>query len=60
MEAALTTLRKARDEGKLDKFAEEHEADAPGDEEAFNRALASMAGKSKAVPAASKKRRSAD
>jgi hypothetical protein len=49
----MTNLRKARDEGKLDQFAKDHEADAPGDEAAFNRALQSMAGKSKAVPAAS-------
>jgi hypothetical protein len=50
----VTTLRKARESGKLDQFAKDHEADAPGDEAAFNRALQSMAGKSKAVPAASK------
>ncbi len=56
----MSTLRKAREEGKLDQFAAEHEADAPGDEDAFNRALQSMAGKSKAVPAASKPDRSDD
>ena len=55
-----TNLRKARDEGKLDQFAADREADAPGDEAAFNRALQSMAGKSKAVPAASKPGRSDD
>ncbi len=49
----MTTLRKARDEGKIGEFIAEHEADPPGDEEAFNRALASMAGTSKAVPATS-------
>jgi hypothetical protein len=49
----MTTLRQARDAGKLDQFAAEHEADAPGDEDAFNRALASMAGSSKATPEAS-------
>ena len=53
MESALTTLRKAREQGKLDQFAKDREADAPGDEAAFNRALQSMAGKSKAVPEAS-------
>lgn len=56
----MTTLRKARENGDLDQFAKEHEADTPGDEAAFNRALASMAGKSKAVPAASKPDRSDD
>ena len=50
----MTSLKKARDEGKLDEFAKEHEADAPGDEDAFNRALASMAGKSKEASGASK------
>lgn len=54
----MTTLRKARDEGKLDQFAKEHDADDPSDEAAFNRVLRSMAGKSKATPAASKPRRS--
>ena len=56
----MTNLRKAREQGKLDQFAKEHDADTPGDEEAFNRALQSMAGKSKAVPAASKPDRSGD
>ena len=27
----MTTLRQARDQGKLDQFAAEHEADTPGD-----------------------------
>lgn len=49
----MISLRKAREEGKLDRFAADHEADPPGDEEAFNRALQSMAGTSKAVPEAS-------
>lgn len=39
----MTTLRKARESGELDQFAKEHERDAPGDEDAFNRALKSMA-----------------
>ena len=58
----MTTLREARDKGKLDQFIAEREADAmpPGDKAAFNRALESMAGKSKAVPAASKPGRSDD
>ena len=46
-------LRKAREEGKLDQFAADHDADPPGDEEAFNRAFQSMTGTSKAVPEAS-------
>lgn len=54
------TLRQARESGKLDQFAAEHEADQPGDEAAFNRALASMAGKSKAVQEASKPDQSDD
>ena len=56
----METLRQAREQGKLDQFAKDHEADAPGDEAAFNAALQSMAGKSKAVPATSKPGRSDD
>lgn len=51
----MTTLKQARDSGKLDQFAKDHEADAPGDADAFNRAMASMARTLKAVPATSKK-----
>ena len=56
----MTNLRKARETGKLDQFIAEHAADAPGDDEVFNRALEAMAGKSKAAPVASKPRHSDD
>ena len=56
----VINLKQAREKGKLDQFAKDHDADPPGDGEAFNRALQSMAGKSKAVPAASKPDRSGD
>ena len=49
----MDTLRQAREEGKLDQFAADREADAPGDEAEFNRLFGSMAGTSKAVPEAS-------
>ena len=49
----MTTLREALAQGKLDQFAKDREADTPGDEAAFNRALESMAGKSKSVPGTS-------
>lgn len=49
----MTTLRKAREEGKLDQFAKEHDADPPGDEAAFNRLFKAMAGTSKEAPEAS-------
>ena len=49
----MTTLKQARDHGNLDQFAKDREADAPGDKAAFNRALQSMAGKSKADQEAS-------
>ena len=49
----MENLRKAREEGKLDQFAADREADAPGDEEVFNQLFGSMAGTSKAVPEAS-------
>jgi hypothetical protein len=51
----MTSLREARESGKLDEFAKERDADTPpGDEAAFNRALRSMAGTSKEAPEASK------
>jgi len=52
----MIDLRKARESGNLDQFAKDHEGDAPGDADAFNRAVASMARKSKEAPAASRKR----
>lgn len=58
----LTTLKDARNTGKLADFIAEREAEsAPaGDEAALNRTLAAMAGTSKAVPATSQPDRSAD
>lgn len=56
----MTNLRQAREQGKLDQFAKDREADAPGDKAAFEATLQSMAGKSKAVPEASKPDRSDD
>ena len=47
------SLSAARNQGKLSQFGKEREGDAPGDEEAFNRAFQSMAGTSKAIPEAS-------
>jgi len=52
----MTTLREAREQGKLDQFIKEHEADPKGDPEAFNRVVREMARKSKAVPKASSRR----
>jgi hypothetical protein len=49
----MTTLRKAREQGNLDQFAKDHDADPPGDEVAFNQLFESMAGKSKEALAAS-------
>lgn len=49
----MTNLKQAREQGKLDQFIKEHQADPDGDEEAFNRAVRAMAQKSKAVPKAS-------
>lgn len=54
------TLAEARRTGRIDEFIQDHDGDQPGDEEAFNRAVDAMAGKSKAAPAASKRRRSGD
>ena len=49
----MSTLKQAREEGKLNQFAADRETDAPGDEAEFNRLFGSMAGRSKAVPEAS-------
>lgn len=49
----MTTLKDAQKQGKVAKFAMEHRRDPKGDEDAFNRTVAAMAGKSKAVPKAS-------
>lgn len=53
-------LREALDEGNLDQVVASHGTDAPGDEDAFNRASGSMSGKSKGSSAASKPDRSDD
>jgi hypothetical protein len=52
----MTTLKEARDKGQIAKFVKEHRRDPKGDATAFSTTLEAMAGKSKAVPAASKKR----
>lgn len=56
----MTNLKQARDQGKLDQFAKEHEAAAPGDVDAFNRVVTSMARKSRAAPKALPKERGGD
>ena len=49
----MTTLKQARESGKLDQFIKEHEADPQGDADTFNRAVRAMAQKSKEAPKAS-------
>ena len=56
----MTTLREARERGKLDQFIAEREADAQGDQATFNATLKAMAETSKSAPGTSKRRRSAD
>lgn len=46
----MTTLKEAREKGKLKEFIKEHEADHDGDETAIAATLKSMVGKSKPVP----------
>ena len=55
----MTTLKQAREAGILDQFIAEREAEAApvGNKDALNRVLEAMAGKSKAVPKASKPER---
>ena len=50
----MTNLREARDQGKLEEFIKEREAET-GDADALNRAVASMARKSSEARKASKK-----
>lgn len=52
----MTTLRDARENGKLDQFVKEHSGDAKGDPDAFNRAVKAMARTSKEAPEASDRR----
>ena len=49
----MTTLRDARESGKIGDFIKEHRADPKGDADRFNATLTAMARKSKAVPATS-------
>ncbi|CAO1652255.1 hypothetical protein NYA22BAC_01709 [Parasphingorhabdus sp. NYA22] len=50
VERDMTTLKEARQKGKLKEFIKEHEADHDGDEAAIAATLRSMVGKSKPVP----------
>jgi hypothetical protein len=52
----MTTLKNARETGEIAKFANEHRRDPKGSATVFNATLEAMAGKSKAIPVASKKR----
>ena len=51
----MTTLKQARESGKIDQFIKEHSDDPKGDADKVNRTLKAMAQKSKADPKASKK-----
>lgn len=48
----MTTLREAREKGKLDQFIKEREG-VEGDPDKVNRVVQEMAQKSKAIPKAS-------
>lgn len=56
----MTSLKQARDSGKIADFIKEHSADPKGDADRFNATLTAMARKSKAVPVASNEAGSAD
>lgn len=49
----MTSLREARQQGKLDQFIQEHSNDPEGDAEAFDLTVQAMAGKSSEAPQAS-------
>lgn len=55
----MSTLKQAREQGKLDQFIAEREAEE-GDEDALNRTLKAMVQKSPATRKASKPRNSDD
>lgn len=48
----MTTLKQALESGKLDQFIAEHEGEI-GDQVELERAIRSMAGKSKSIPGTS-------
>lgn len=46
----MRTLKKAREEGKLEEFIQDHENDAPGDQERLEKAIDQLSrGKSKST-----------
>ena len=51
----MTTLREARETGKIKQFVKEHK-DETGDPDAFNRTVEAMARTSKEAPKASSRR----
>lgn len=51
----MTSLREARDKGKLNEFIKERKGET-GDAAAFDQTLSAMAGTSKSVPETSKPR----
>ena len=52
----MITLKQAREQGKLGQFLREHQRDADGDPEAFNRVVEAMAQTSPEAPKASSRR----
>lgn len=54
MRGMPTTLKEARQKGKLDEFIKEHEKDPSADEKDFNRTLDRLAQKKKSAPETSK------
>jgi hypothetical protein len=55
----MTTLREAREKGKLDQFIKEHEADPEGDADQVSRVVEAMAKRSRAIPRSSSPRKRA-
>lgn len=52
----MTTLKEAREKGKLEQFIAEREAEKGGDAKALDRTVKAMAGTSKPTPKASSRR----
>jgi len=56
----MTTLKSALKEGKLDQFIKEHENDAPGDLERFDKALKRPADQKKSAAREASSRAASD
>ena len=55
----MTTLKDAREQGKLDQFIKEHQNNPDGDADQVSRVVEAMAKRSRAIPRSSSPRKRA-